>query len=83
LEADTLKSFFFLRGDLVAIKRISVEFCEDVANNGVLYVEARFCPHLMLNEKNPEVTARHVVIAVLEGFQTGEQLYGVKVKTYN
>ena len=67
------------RGDLDAIKRISLEFCEDIAANGVLYVEARFCPHLMLDDKNPDVTARHVVNAVLESFKKGEQLYGIKV----
>ena len=68
------------RGDLEAIKRISIEFCEDVANNGVLYVEARFCPHLMLDEeKAPELGARQVLETVLEGFRRGEALYGIKV----
>ena len=71
---------FYLRGDLKAIKRITLEFCEDVAKNGTIYVEPRFCPHLMLSEKIPEVTARHVVQTVLEGLQEGENLYGVKVR---
>ena len=39
-----------LSGDLVAIERIAREFCEDAAHNGVLYVESRFCPHLLLPE---------------------------------
>ena len=32
-----------LAGDLVAIKRVAREFCEDAAFNGLLYVESRFC----------------------------------------
>ena len=72
--------FLYLRGDLKAIKRITLEFCEDVAKNGTIYVEPRFCPHLMLSEKIPEVTARHVVKTVLEGLEEGEKLYGVKVR---
>ena len=72
------------RGDLAAIRRISIEFCEDVANNGVLYVEARFCPHLMLDEENsPEINAKQVLETVLEGFQKGESLYGIKVFSTN
>ena len=43
-------------------------------------MEPRFCPHLMLSEKIPEVTARHVVQTVLDGLQEGENLYGVKVR---
>ena len=39
-----------LSGDLVAIERIAREFCEDAAHNGLLYVESRFCPHLLLPE---------------------------------
>ena len=77
-----LISFLFLRGDLQAIKRISVEFSEDLARNGVLYAEPRFCPHLMLSEDAPEVKAKHVVQTVLEGLREGEQLFGVKVICY-
>ena len=69
-----------LRGDLKAIERIAYEFCQDVAQNGILYVEARFCPHLMLSEKIPEVTARHVVKAVLKSFAKAEETIGVKAR---
>lgn len=69
-----------IQGDLSAIKRISVEFCEDAAENGIMYVEARFCPHLMLSEKVPEVKARDVVKTVLEGFAEGEVKYNVKAR---
>ena len=41
-----------LGGDLEAIERIALEFCEDAAHNGLLYVESRFCPHLLLPEGN-------------------------------
>ena len=70
----------FFRGDLDAIKRITVEFCEDAFNNGILYVEARFCPHLMLSDKIPEVTAKDVVQTVLVGFKEGEEKFGLKVR---
>ena len=71
--------FQLLRGDLQAIKRIALEFSEDLARNGVVYAEPRFCPHLMLSEDVPEVKAKHVVQTVLEGLREGEQLFGVKV----
>lgn len=67
------------RGDLIAIKRIAIEFCEDAAKNGILYVESRFCPHLMLSERAPEVTAKHVLQTVLEGFKESEERLGIKV----
>ena len=71
---------FCLRGDLNAIRRISVEFCEDVARNGTLYVEARFCPQLLMDAKHPEVTPSHIIDAVLDGFKEGEATYGIRVK---
>ena len=45
----------------------------------MLYVEARFFPHLMLSVKHPEVTADDVVKTVLEAVKEGEKLYGTKV----
>ena len=60
-----------------AIKRIALEFCEDAAENGVLYVEARFSPHLMAKG---EVKAEHVTKAVCDTFAEGEQKYGVKAR---
>ena len=62
-----------------AIKRIAIEFCQDVVANGVLYVEARYCPHLMLSETAPEVTPKHVVQTVLDGFKEAETKLGLKV----
>lgn len=36
------------RGDLKALERIAYEFVEDSANSGIIYSEARFCPHLVI-----------------------------------
>ena len=71
--------WFVSRADLQAIRRISVEFIEDCARNGTLYVEARFCPQLLMDDKHPELTADHIINAVLDGFKEGEATYGVKV----
>merc|ERR1719154_1078835 len=73
-----------LAGDLVAIERIALEFCEDAAYNGLLYVESRFAPHLILRESQPgsgdSITADEVVEAVLRGFKAGEEAYGVTAR---
>ena len=39
-----------LVGDMAAVERIAVEFCEDAAYNGVLYVESRFCPNFLVGD---------------------------------
>lgn len=39
---------FFIRGDLHAIERMAYEFCEMQSQEGVIYVEARYCPFLLL-----------------------------------
>lgn len=38
------------RGDREAIKRIAYEFVETKAKEGVIYVEARYSPHLLANK---------------------------------
>ena len=63
--------------NFLAIKRIALEFCEDAAKNGVLYVEARFSPHLMAKD---EVKAEHVVRTVCDTFKEAEGIYGVKAR---
>ena len=30
--------------------QIAVEFCEDAAYNGLLYVESRFCPNFLVGD---------------------------------
>lgn len=43
-------------------------------------MEARFCPHLMLCDKTPQVTVRHVVQAVLDGFREAETRLGLQAR---
>ena len=54
-----------------------MEFCEDAAKNGVLYVEARFSPHLMAKD---EVKAEHVVATVCDTFKEAEKKFSVKAR---
>jgi len=67
-------------GDLKAVERVSFEFCEDAANNGLLYIEARFCPHFWCKEGVEDVTVDDVVETVLKGFKRGEAEYGVTAR---
>ena len=71
-----------LAGDLAAIERIAREFCEDAVFNGLFYVEARFCPHLLLSPEaeNSGVTADHIVEAVLRGFKESEAKCGLTAR---
>lgn len=41
-------------GDLEAIERMSYEFCESAAEQGVIYVEARYCPFLLMPDSFTE-----------------------------
>jgi len=69
-----------IAGDLEAVERVSLEFCEDAANNGLLYVEARFCPHFWLKEGETDITVDDVVETVLKGFKLGEEQFGVTAR---
>jgi len=70
-----------LSGDLVAIERIALEFCEDAAHNGLLYVESRFCPQFLLPESGAgDLTSDDIVEAVLRGFKAGEEAYGLTAR---
>lgn len=42
-----------IRGDLAAIERVAYELCEDQHNNGVVYFEGRYSPHLLLCNDYP------------------------------
>ncbi|KAJ4427171.1 hypothetical protein ANN_24787, partial [Periplaneta americana] len=70
-------------GDLCAIERIAYEFCEDKAKNGVLYVEARYSPHLMFAKGEPcDIEAVSKVIqAVNRGHARGEAEFHIKVRS--
>ena len=62
-----------------AIERIAYEFCETQFNDGVIYVEARYCPHLFMpgNEGGGDVTPKTIVEAVNKGFARGEKDFGI------
>ncbi|XP_072032254.1 adenosine deaminase-like [Amphiura filiformis] len=73
-------------GDLDAIERIAYEFCHDKVADGIVYFEARFCPHLMANkverlffgQKPGDVTPEMVVQRVCDGIARGYREYGIK-----
>lgn len=76
-------------GDRKAIERIAYEFCEDAANQGIIYFEARYSPHLLSSDagcsKHPicgeRVTPRMVVESVKKGLQDGERDFHVKARS--
>jgi len=81
-------------GDKDAIERIAYEKCQDQAENGVIYFEARYSPHLLCNttshyvwhmdtiykEKGP-LTPEGVIEAIKSGFDRGEKDFGVKARS--
>ena len=71
---------------------MAYEFCEDIANNGVMYCETRYCPHLLAScavndvqygkdHGSDNVSPRDVVKCVNKGIERGCEDFGVKVKT--
>uniref|UniRef100_A0A8C7AVP9 Adenosine deaminase n=1 Tax=Neovison vison TaxID=452646 RepID=A0A8C7AVP9_NEOVI len=73
-----------------AIQRIAYEFVEMKAEEGVVYVEVRYSPHLLANSKvepipwnQPEgdLTPDEVVALVSQSLQKGERDFGVKVRS--
>eukprot|EP00088_Acartia_fossae_P062146 TRINITY_DN7486_c0_g1_i1.p1 TRINITY_DN7486_c0_g1~~TRINITY_DN7486_c0_g1_i1.p1 ORF type:complete len:364 (-),score=82.82 TRINITY_DN7486_c0_g1_i1:340-1431(-) len=72
-----------ITGDVVAMERVALEFCEDISEHGVLYVEARFCPHLLVHPDGGEdsATPDDIIEAVLRGFEKGETEFGITVRT--
>ncbi|KAL0275157.1 UNVERIFIED_CONTAM: hypothetical protein PYX00_003107 [Menopon gallinae] len=71
-----------LQDDFKAIERIAYEFCEDKANQHVMYMEARYSPHAFLTPKNMNMdNLGEVIASVHRGFQRGERDFGMKVRT--
>ncbi|CAH2302907.1 adenosine deaminase [Pelobates cultripes] len=77
-------------GDREAVKRIAYEFVETKANEGVIYVEVRYNPHLFANfkvdpipwgQKEGDLTPEEVVKLVNEGLKEGERDFNIKVKS--
>ncbi|KAI6646569.1 Adenosine deaminase [Oopsacas minuta] len=58
-----------LGGDAAALRRIAREFVEDEANDGVIYVEARYSPHLLRGTGG--MTAQQVTDAIISGLEDG------------
>ncbi|GMT26007.1 hypothetical protein PFISCL1PPCAC_17304 [Pristionchus fissidentatus] len=65
-----------ITNDLDAMERIAYELCEDQAKQGVVYFEARYAPHPLINDKS-SLTARQVVEAVSRGLRRGKTDFGV------
>uniref|UniRef100_A0A8C2DGQ5 Adenosine deaminase n=1 Tax=Cyprinus carpio TaxID=7962 RepID=A0A8C2DGQ5_CYPCA len=79
-----------IAGDREAIKRIAYEFVETKAEEGVMYVEARYSPHLLANkgvdplpwDQEPgDITPDDVVALVNQGFKEGEKAFKTKVRS--
>jgi adenosine deaminase len=81
-------------GDKDAVERIAYELCEDQSNNGVVYFETRYSPHLLSNTANHKVwgmdsvyrekgtlDSAGVVAAVKRGLDRGEKEFGVKARS--
>lgn len=74
-----------------ALERISYEFVEDCANSGVVYSEARYCPHLIIEDsvlnRQKETGDKtetkkwtwDITGAIIKGLIRGEQEFGTKV----
>ncbi|XP_053106103.1 adenosine deaminase isoform X1 [Hemicordylus capensis] len=79
-----------IAGDREAVKRIAYEFVERKANEGVIYVEVRYSPHLLANskvepipwnQKEGDLTPDDVVHLVNEGLKLGEEKFGIKARS--
>uniref|UniRef100_A0A7E4ZR77 Adenosine deaminase n=1 Tax=Panagrellus redivivus TaxID=6233 RepID=A0A7E4ZR77_PANRE len=80
-----------IAGDAVAIERVAYEHCEDQANDGVIYFEARYSPHLLCNsvhkvwndlaDQTGELTPQGVIEAVKRGLDRGEKDFNVKARS--
>ncbi|XP_027000386.1 adenosine deaminase [Tachysurus fulvidraco] len=79
-----------IAGDREAIKRIAYEFVETKAKEGVIYVEARYSPHLLANcdvepiqwnQEKGDVTPAEVVHLVNEGLKEGEKAFKIKARS--
>uniref|UniRef100_A0A669C4F4 Adenosine deaminase n=1 Tax=Oreochromis niloticus TaxID=8128 RepID=A0A669C4F4_ORENI len=97
-EPGTLTSFLekfneymhVIAGDREAIKRIAREFVEDKANEGVIYVEVRYSPHLLANsgvepipwnQEEGDLSPDEVVRLVNEGLSEGEREFKIKARS--
>ncbi|XP_067904334.1 adenosine deaminase [Heterodontus francisci] len=79
-----------IAGDREAVKRIAYELVQMKAKEGVIYFEARYCPHLLANsnvvpipwDQEPgDLTPDEVVHLVNQGFQEGEKAFKIKARS--
>nr|XP_006814765.1 PREDICTED: adenosine deaminase-like [Saccoglossus kowalevskii] len=85
----TFKIFIpWIVGDREFIKRMAYELCEDKANQGVAYIEMRYCPHFFASAKVAELkrvdgdlTPHGVVQCVNEGLKEGCKDFGITAKS--
>ncbi|XP_055043706.2 adenosine deaminase isoform X1 [Misgurnus anguillicaudatus] len=79
-----------IAGDREAIRRVAYEFVETKAREGVIYVEARYSPHLLANcgvdpipwgQEKGDVTPDEVVRLVNQGFSEGEKAFNIKARS--
>ncbi|XP_021944160.1 adenosine deaminase [Folsomia candida] len=81
-----------LKGDLVSIQRLGYEFVEDCSKHGIIYAEARFCPHILipddiiaeqksLGESTPSSKkwVWDVASALIKGLRQGRTEFGCHV----
>uniref|UniRef100_A0A8C5QCD6 Adenosine deaminase domain-containing protein n=1 Tax=Leptobrachium leishanense TaxID=445787 RepID=A0A8C5QCD6_9ANUR len=77
-------------GEREAVKRIAYEFVEMKAQEGVIYAEVRYSPHLFANckvepipwgQKEGDLTPEEVVKLVNQGLKEGERDFHIKVKS--
>lgn len=67
-----------IRGDRAAIERMAYEACEDKFNDGVMYIEFRYGPHLL---KSDSVSLADAVTSVESGFKRAERILNAKRDT--
>ncbi|XP_051879028.1 adenosine deaminase-like isoform X2 [Pristis pectinata] len=79
-----------IAGSREAIQQIAYELVEDKANEGVIYFEARYSPHYLANcnvhpipwgHSEGDLSPDEVVKIVNQGFQRGQQDFGIKVRS--
>jgi len=77
------------RGDLKSCERLAYEFVEDCSVAGILYAEARFCPHILVpddviarEQKDDQETRKwlwDVTGALIKGLKRGKTDFGSHV----
>ncbi|XP_062976335.1 adenosine deaminase [Elgaria multicarinata webbii] len=79
-----------IAGDREAVERIAYEFVEMKAKENIIYVEARYCPHLLANcgvhpipwnQEKGDLTPDEVVRLVNRGLKAGEKAFNIKARS--